>query len=369
MRLYKMEFFKLFCRKLFLTSLLSVLGIFILYFYFVNVGEERCTVNGKVYTGYEAIQMDRMITEEFKGTMTDDIAEKIIEKYGFPSKVEEYYGKFRDENYLTGFVTEYLGDGYFRDWDDYKISTSLYPISQSILGEVIEKSGKDIPLSYVKGWTVFFDMLQFGMVLGSILLLIGVSPIFAEERQKKMSALLLTSEEGRNGDIVAKILAAFTMASIIYSIIVISVFLMVGVIYGVEGMDCMIGIVLENTLNPARAVTMKPVSQFLALTLLLDYLALASLCAIVLCVSAYFETTFHAVTVSGIVWGTPLLIRIIFGGTGYIFMSGTPMFLIMKGIVLDWYHTIFFPIFIAVCICIICVISGWRTYKTLEVSG
>ena len=164
MRLYKIEVFKLFYRKFFMTCLLSVLGILLLYFYFVNVGDERTTVNGNLYTGYKAVQVDREITKEFSGVLTDDIAEQIVEKYGFPSKVEEYYGYFRDQNYLNGFITKYLGNGYFRDWNDYQVSTSLYTISQTDLGRVVEVSGNEITLDYTKGWTVFFDTLQLGMI-------------------------------------------------------------------------------------------------------------------------------------------------------------------------------------------------------------
>lgn len=262
MRLYKIEVFKLFYRKFFMICLLSVLGILLLYFYFVNVGDERTTVNGNLYTGYKAVQVDREITKEFSGVLTDDIAEQIVEKYGFPSKVEEYYGYFRDQNYLNGFITKYLGNGYFRDWNDYQVSTSLYTISQTDLGRVVEVSGNEITLDYTKGWTVFFDTLQLGMILGSVLILVGVSPVFSEEYQNKMAALLFTSEEGKSKDIIAKIAASFTMTTIIYIVIVSCVFVCIGSVYGFTGKDCIIGTVLGNALNPANPATMKTVSFF-----------------------------------------------------------------------------------------------------------
>lgn len=363
MRLYRTELFKLFYRKFFLISMISVLGILFLYFYFVDVGDERSTVNGKLYTGYKAIQMDRKITEEYKGIFTDDTAEQIIVKYGFPSEVEEYYGVFRDANYLNSFVTEYLGNGYFMDWNDYKVSTSLYPISQSDLGEVVESTDNGIIFDYTKGWTVFFDILQLGMVLGSVLILIGVSPVFAEESQSKMSALLFTSEEGKRKDIIAKIIASFTMATLIYAVVVLCVFLFVGTIYGFEGTDCMTGIVIAHSLEPLNALTMKPVIHLVFLTLLIDYLALVSLCAITICVSAHSETSFHAVIVSCVVWLIPLLVRIILGGVGYFLISGTPLFLIMTGVLMDWCGNMLFPAVIAIYILLLCTINAWRTYK------
>ena len=111
-----MDQYKLIRRKFFLVSLAAGMALLFLYFWFVNVGEERSTVNGTLYTGYEAVRTDRRITEEFRGVFTDETAQQIIDRYGFPSQVEEYYGGFRDENYLNGFVTEYLGNGYFSSW-------------------------------------------------------------------------------------------------------------------------------------------------------------------------------------------------------------------------------------------------------------
>ena len=184
MRLYCAELYKLLCRKFFLISSVLVLGLLFVYFWFVNVGDERSVVDGQVYTGIQAVRTDREITKEYAGTLTDRKAKEIIDEYGFPSEVEEYYGGFRDENYLNGFVTEQLGNGYMRDWEDYEISTALYPMEQTELGKAARITGEDILFDYTGGWAALLDTLQMGMILGSILILIGVSPVFAEERSE-----------------------------------------------------------------------------------------------------------------------------------------------------------------------------------------
>lgn len=71
MRLYRTELYKLLCRKFFLISAILTIGILFLYFYFVNVGDERSVVNGQVYTGIQAVRTDRKITEEYAGALTD----------------------------------------------------------------------------------------------------------------------------------------------------------------------------------------------------------------------------------------------------------------------------------------------------------
>ena len=49
------------------------------------------------------------------------------------------------------------------------------------LGKAYDEIGKIPYLAYTTGWKVFAEMLQFGLILGSILIICGVSTIFAEE--------------------------------------------------------------------------------------------------------------------------------------------------------------------------------------------
>ena len=51
MRLFWMELYKLLRRKAFLAGLFGALAILLLYFCVGIVGEERSTINGKLYTG------------------------------------------------------------------------------------------------------------------------------------------------------------------------------------------------------------------------------------------------------------------------------------------------------------------------------
>ena len=111
MRLYKMELFKLFQNKIFKIGMLAATGLLFLYFWFAEVGGEIATVDGKFYSGYEAVQMNRKIMEEFEGDLTDEKVNQIIEKYGLPAKLEENMPGWRDGNFLNDFVaTVYKGN-------------------------------------------------------------------------------------------------------------------------------------------------------------------------------------------------------------------------------------------------------------------
>ena len=93
MRLYKMELFKLFQNKIFKIGMLAATGLLFLYFWFAEVGGEIATVDGKFYSGYEAVQMNRKITEEFEGNLTDkkvnQISPKLFEVAGDPFKMKD----------------------------------------------------------------------------------------------------------------------------------------------------------------------------------------------------------------------------------------------------------------------------------------
>jgi hypothetical protein len=205
MRLYKMELFKLFQNKIFKVGMLATTGLLFLYFWFAEVGGEISTVDGKFYSGYEAVQMNRKITEEFEGDLTDEKVNQIIEKYGLPAKLEENMPGWRDGNFLNDFVTRYFTNG---AWENGVLPTERYFLGETELGKAYDEIGKTPYLAYTTGWKVFVEMLQFGLILGSILIICGVSTIFAEESQTKMLPLIFSTEEGRRKDVPAKILAS-----------------------------------------------------------------------------------------------------------------------------------------------------------------
>ena len=99
MQLYKMELYKLYQNKIFKIGLLAATVLLLVYFWFAEVGGEIATIDGKSYSGYEAVQMNKKITEEFEGELADEKVNQIIAKYGLPSKLEENMPGWRDGNF------------------------------------------------------------------------------------------------------------------------------------------------------------------------------------------------------------------------------------------------------------------------------
>ena len=138
-----MELYKICSKKLFLFSVLASLAIFLLYFWSHVIGAES-TINGVKYTGYQAVKMDREITEAFQGALTDEKVAQIVEKYGFPSGVSEHVNTFLDKNYLNDFVMHGFSDGYFHGINDYHVGTCVYPIAETELGKVSEEHTSEL---------------------------------------------------------------------------------------------------------------------------------------------------------------------------------------------------------------------------------
>lgn len=244
MRLYKMELYKICHRKIFVIGLGCIIGIMLLYFH-IRVCDEKAYVNGTYYQDYQAVQINKQITEEFRGVLTDEKVEKIIEKYGFPKEVSrEYAHYYTDANFLNEWVERYLSDGYFNNYEDYKLAIHAYPIAETELGEIRESTGKEIIMGYHDGWYTFFEVLTISMMLGSIFIVFSVSTVFSNEKQTKMLPLLFTTKEGKKIDIYMKIAAAFTVAAGVWFVIVCLDLFLCKVVYGIDGLETMIGMVV-----------------------------------------------------------------------------------------------------------------------------
>lgn len=383
MRLYKMELYKLCGRKMFIIGALCVIGV-VLFGFAVKVSSEESVVDGIRYKGYQAVQKDRQITKEFEGILTDEKAEKIIEKYGFPSEVEVFYAYYRDANYLNMLVEKCLSNGYFNNWEDYKIATDIYSIEDTDLGAYRNYTGKEIVLEYNNGWLVFLNVLETGLILGSILVLYSVSTVFAGERQSGMLVLLFTTKEGKNKDIYAKIAAVFTIALGVWLCITVIGLLLCGIVYGYSGLHTLAGMskISFYQVSAYMPKTMWSMGKFIVIVLLRSLLGMFLLCSITMCISALLKSPFNAVVCAAIVWVMPvllwILLRILLQGGGQSLISYIILYIIRclifsSPIYMVMYDTIesgramVMLMSIAAALLIICSISSYLKYKWQQV--
>ena len=386
MQLYKMELYKIFHRKIFWIGILAILGLMFVYFWFAEVGDERCVIDGRSYSGYEAVQMNKKITEEYAGTVTDEKINPIVDKYGLPSELNENMPGWKDGNYLNDFVTRFFTNG---SWENGVKPTERYRLKDTDLWKAYKEYNENIDsksekndkkqmkteilsmwkfkptLEYTTGWKVFGELLQFGLILGSIMIICVISGIFAEESQTKMLPLIFTTVEGKRKDTSAKVLASFTITVLLYAGITGSAWGLCKIVYDLKGGYNLIGVVISGSMW--KTVDKVPFFSYLSVLLILGMLAFLSLNAIILCISAYQDSMFGAVVATAICWAIPLLVRIFFGGFVWILVDSMPMFLIMQVNLNDIYSIWYVVAVIAVGVLAVSLTKGILHYKVKQV--
>lgn len=386
MQLYKMELYKIFHRKIFWIGILAILGLMFVYFWFAEVGDERCVIDGRSHSGYEAVQMNKKITEEYAGTVTDEKINQIVDKYGLPSELNESMPGWKDGNYLNDFVTRFFTNG---SWENGVKPTVRYRLKDTGLWKAYKEYNENIDsksekndkkqmkteilsmwkfkptLEYTTGWKVFGELLQFGLILGSIMIICVISGIFAEESQTKMLPLIFTTVEGKRKDTSAKVLASFTITVLLYAGITGSAWGLCKIVYDLKGGYNLTGVVISGSMW--KTVDKVPFFSYLSVLLILGMLAFLSLNAITLCISAYQDSMFGAVVATAICWAIPLLVRIFFDGLVWILVDSMPMFLIMQVNLNDIYSIWYVVAVIAVGVLAVSLTKGTLHYKVKQV--
>lgn len=386
MQLYKMELYKIFHRKIFWIGILAILGLMFVYFWFAEVGDERCVIDGRSHSGYEAVQMNKKITEEYAGTVTDEKINQIVDKYGLPSELNESMPGWKDGNYLNDFVTRFFTNG---SWENGVKPTVRYRLKDTGLWKAYKEYNENIDsksekndkkqmkteilsmwkfkptLEYTTGWKVFGELLQFGLILGSIMIICVISGIFAEESQTKMLPLIFTTVEGKRKDTSAKVLASFTITVLLYAGITGSAWGLCKIVYDLKGGYNLTGVVISGSMW--KTVDKVPFFSYLSVLLIFGMLAFLSLNAITLCISAYQDSMFGAVVATAICWAIPLLVRIFFDGLVWILVDSMPMFLIMQVNLNDIYSIWYIVAVIAVGMLAVFLTKGILHYKVKQV--
>ncbi len=386
MQLYKMELYKIFQGKIFWIGILAILGLMFVYLWFAEVGDERCVIDGRSYSGYEAVQMNKKITEEYAGTVTDEKINQIVDKYGLPSELNENMPGWKNGNYLNDFVTRFFTNG---SWENGVKPTERYRLKDTDLWKAYKGYNENIDgksekndkkqmeteilsmwkfkptLEYTTGWKVLGELLQFGLILGSIMIICVISGIFAEESQTRMLPLIFTTVEGKRKDTSAKVLASFTITVLLYAGITGSAWGLCKIVYDLKGGYNLTGVVISGSMW--KTVDKVPFFSYLSVLLILGMLAFLSLNAITLCISAYQDSMFGAVVATAICWAIPLLVRIFFGGFVWILVDSMPMFLIMQVNLNDIYSIWYVVAVIAVGVLAVSLTKGILHYKVKQV--
>ena len=259
--------------------------------------------------------MDQQITARFSGVLTDEKITEIVDQYGFPSGVEDRYNKFVDSNYLNTYIMKYFSDGYFHGYDNYRVATCTYPIAETELGQASAAVGKPLQLEYTYGWQVFYDVLGIECLLGMILLLLSLSPVYADESYQNTQHLLLTTKEGKHKDIVAKIAAGMTVAAGIFAVMVLLDFLFVACSFGLRGGDCfscqVISVEYIDSYNNYQNTSTWTSMYYILYCIFENFLGFVEVAAIALYFSSHCKSPFQAIIVSVMCLFVPVFLNLL----------------------------------------------------------
>lgn len=307
MTLYRFELYRIFHRRILLPVAAAML-VWLAFFCWRDVSEESSYVDGVTYTGPAAVRIDREITRPYEGALTDRAAAGIVAQYGFPTRVKTRVG-WLDANYLTRFVTVYLSDGRLQDWDDYTVAKRTIPLADSWMAQHLEADGT-LAFGYARGYQKLIEYVQMGAYFASVFLIIALAPLFCEDRQMNMRALIFTTAAGKNQDVRARVAAALTVTLITCAVLMIPLTIFVGILYGFGGGGMRTGAVLYRA--SFFFLAEYPIAVFTALYLMTVCGALMMLSACSILISALVRSTFHSVLASMILWVGPVALFLTF---------------------------------------------------------
>ena len=122
------------------------------------------------------------------------------------------------------------------------------PLIQRILAmyEQVETSPY---LNENPGWQQIRRLLSASMFFVGIIIILGVAPVFAEERSTGVDKIILTAKKGKSKVVIHKILAALIFTTVVYTIFVAAVAIPHMIFYGIYGWNYPINVLsfLDNS--------------------------------------------------------------------------------------------------------------------------
>lgn len=167
----------------------------------------------------------------------------------------------------------------------------------------------------VQAWRGMFDLVEpfFSVIFLSLLILIGLTPVFSDEYTKRTAGLVLATKHGKRRIVTAKILAALTYIFVVFVILhVVNLFLQWNTFGGFQGWDApmqnLLGAMISNPFYDQSPFAWD-VWQFYAITLSVQFLACVALAILVLFISMIVKNTMIAFFMSGAIIGVPFMFR------------------------------------------------------------
>lgn len=230
--IWKKELYKIASRKVIWLGMLLLLA-FISFRLLVERRNYTVTLDGRAFYGQEAIQKDQALTARYAGTLTEKQIQQIYEEYGF-----YYYDDetgYSNGNFCNRFITEKFTN-YMQTGGNNPDAIHFYQ-NQDWENNAAPYLENNVNFDYIYGWNDFAEIYLMALLAVFVLLIIGLSPLFAEEYQLKTADVLRTTSRGKQSGIWMKILAALFFAAAIVCMASAYLWGIYIAVYGTQGLD------------------------------------------------------------------------------------------------------------------------------------
>lgn len=156
---------------------------------------------------------------------------------------------------------------------------------------------------YIYGWSDFVEMYMLVLMVLYVILIVGLSPVFAEEYMLKTADIIRTTKRGKSSGIWMKILAACVFAVLLTALVTLCLFGIYFLVYGTQGSDAS---AVFLSLATFYGYCPKSVGGFLILMAALGVVGAFILTGITLGYSSACRNSFLALIMSVVVFLVPL---------------------------------------------------------------
>ena len=188
------EIYRILSRKITLLAMFAVVAIS-LFFAYQDVLLEYVMYDGREYDHEQAIAIDKVITEEFAGPLTEETVRAIWEKYGMSA-----YSTFR---YFSEEELLFLAErGESHNFCNDFVTSTFAQVVQKENGKMTFTLPEDLseaPFldgSYIfgytgKGWQRYWELARENIIMISIVCIIALCSIFSEDYAFKTADIIL----------------------------------------------------------------------------------------------------------------------------------------------------------------------------------
>lgn len=322
--LIKMELGKLMSKAFFWISL-AVLIIYCMEIYmeWVNPfgnGLYELAEDGTLLRGRDVIRQEIEVAERYRGILTDDRVEQILrDECWNETQMQTVWEMYQDprtrelaltKSDVSRIITYYLmaieaeplalgGEG----WEYFYGEEQFWKIE-----DIFPESAMPLNYEYAVHWG---GMLQSIINCVSVLILfmiLVVSPVFSEERIRKMNQLLFTSRFGRWKCFWAKVAAVYVLGAAAVMGVILLLVLGTVLPYSAKGLGCSIQLI-EPFLYQDYPFG-KTVGSVIVDAAVLSVAGMFFAVSLTVLVSALAKNVLNAVVISFVVFVSPVILRV-----------------------------------------------------------